>query len=119
MFSLDAASAVPPFEQLKLQIIARVGTGELPPGAKLPTVRSLAAELGLAPNTVARAYRELEQQEVLETRGRLGSFVAATGDPVHRLAQAAAMAYADEVARLGLPPEEALALVTAALRARP
>lgn len=117
MFAIDLNSTVAPFEQLRLHIIEAVRSGELAPGAKLPTVRGLADELGLAPNTVARAYRELEQDEVIETRGRGGSFIAATGDTTHRHAQQAATAYADRAAQLGLTPDEALAIVTAALRA--
>jgi DNA-binding transcriptional regulator YhcF (GntR family) len=73
---IDTASAVPPFEQLRAQVAAMVSSGALPVGAKLPTVRQLAADLGLAPGTVARAYRELEADGVLATRGRHGTFVA-------------------------------------------
>ena len=53
--------------------------------------------LGLAANTVAKAYRALEQDEVIETRGRNGSFVSASGDSTHRQAQLAAAAYADRI----------------------
>lgn len=72
---LDAASAVPPFEQLRTRIAALVADGDLVHGARLPTVRQLAAELGLAANTVARSYRELEADGVLATQGRRGTFV--------------------------------------------
>ena len=54
MLRIDPKSATPPFEQLRLQFIEQVRSGELAAGAKLPTVRRLAADLGLAPNTVAR-----------------------------------------------------------------
>jgi DNA-binding transcriptional regulator YhcF (GntR family) len=117
MFAIDSDSPIAPFEQLKQQIFDAVRSGRLPSGAKLPTVRGLADELGLAPNTVARAYRELEHQEVLETRGRLGSFVAPSGDPTHRLAQSAATAFADRIADLGITTDDAIAIVTDALRA--
>jgi Predicted transcriptional regulators len=116
-FSIDAASATPPFEQLRVQVIEAVRAGELAPGTRLPTVRRLADDLGLAVNTVARAYRELEGDEVIVTRGRNGSFVAETGDATHRKAQQAASAYAERVAQLDIPADEALAIVTAALRA--
>lgn len=79
---LDDTSMVPPFEQLRSQIARLASTGELSPGAKLPTVRQLAADLGLAANTVARAYRELEADGVLTTEGRRGTFVSRTGEPV-------------------------------------
>lgn len=115
LLSIDSTSATPPFEQLRAQVTAAVRAGTLMPGTKLPTVRALAGQLGLANNTVARAYRELEHDEVLETRGRLGTFVAATGDGPHRQAQLAAIVFADRVRRLGIDPLEALSLVTAAL----
>jgi DNA-binding transcriptional regulator YhcF (GntR family) len=113
--TVDAMSTTPPFEQIRLQVIESVRTGALVPGDKLPTVRRLAEDLGLAPNTVARSYRALEQDEVIETRGRLGSFVAATGDATHRQVQLAAVAYADRAKSLGMDADEALVIVRAAL----
>jgi DNA-binding transcriptional regulator YhcF (GntR family) len=74
--TLDASSAVPPYEQLRSRVAAQVHDGTLPAGAKLPTVRGLATDLGLAANTVAKAYRALEADGVIETRGRAGTFVA-------------------------------------------
>ena len=112
---VDSLSATPPFEQIRMQVIDAVRAGSLVPGDKLPTVRALADQLGLATNTVARSYRALEQDEVIETRGRLGSFVAATGDVTHRQLQRAAVAYADRAKSLGVAPDEALAIVRAAL----
>jgi DNA-binding transcriptional regulator YhcF (GntR family) len=112
---VDPDSSVPPFEQLRTGIRDAVASGTLAAGARLPTVRALAEELGLAANTVARAYRELETDGLIETRGRLGSFVSATGSPAEREAQRAARAYADRTASLGIPPSDALALVAAAL----
>ncbi len=113
--TIDSTSATPPFEQLRMQLIEAVRSGELAAGTRLPPVRALAADLGLATNTVARAYRALERDEVIETRGRNGSFVASTGDATHRQAQLAAIVYADRVTGLGVDPAEALALVAAAL----
>jgi DNA-binding transcriptional regulator YhcF (GntR family) len=115
-FGIDEESAVPPFEQVKHQVIEKVRSGELPAGAKLPTVRHLADELGLAANTVARAYRELEHAEVIETRGRNGSYVAASGDGTTRQLQLAAAAFAERVRELDADPELALGLAAAALR---
>jgi DNA-binding transcriptional regulator YhcF (GntR family) len=114
--SIDADSSVPPFEQLRVQFLALTQSGELAAGAKLPTVRALAEQLGLAAGTVARSYRELEALGIIETRGRAGSFVAASGDAGHRAAQLAARSYADSILRLGIDQDEALALVAAALR---
>ena len=115
---IDQHSPTAPYEQLRVQVIEGVRAGVLSPGDRLPTVRRLADDLGLAPNTVARAYRELEQDEVIETRGRLGSFIAATGDATHKQAQLAAVAYAERMRVLGLPAEQALAIVRAALGIR-
>ena len=112
---VDAESSVPPFEQVRTGIRDAVEAGDLAAGAKLPTVRGLADALGLAANTVARAYRELEGDGVIETRGRSGSFVAATGSPSHQAAQRAARDYAERIRSLGVSPDEALALARAAL----
>ena len=109
MIDLDSTSSTPPFEQIRSQLAAHVQEGALQPGDRLPTVRRLAEDLGVAVNTVARAYRELEQAGVIETRGRGGSFV--TGDQVTRRAKAAAAAYLAETKALGLSAAEALALV--------
>jgi DNA-binding transcriptional regulator YhcF (GntR family) len=113
---IDAGSPVPPYEQVRLRIAALAADGALPAGAKLPPVRRLAADLGLAVNTVARAYRELEQAGLVETHGRAGTVVTAraTGTPVQ--AQAEARRYVDATRALGVPPETALELVRAALQ---
>ncbi|MEJ7794237.1 MAG: GntR family transcriptional regulator [Nocardioides sp.] len=100
-----------PFDQLRSQIARRAASGDLPPGTKLPTVRGLATELGLAPNTVARAYRELEADGVVVTEGRRGTFVAATPASSSTDARAAAADYVAVVRRLGLARAEATRLV--------
>ncbi len=109
MLSIDPDSAVAPYEQVREQLRAQVDRGDLTPGSRLPTVRALAGELGLATNTVARAYRELESLGVVETRGRAGTVVAGPG--VDRAAREAAAAYVDQVRALGLGPEDGLDLV--------
>lgn len=73
---IDTTSPVPPYRQLADQVLAMVANGQLRVDQRLPTVRQLAADLGLANGTVARAYRALEEAGVLETRGRRGTFVA-------------------------------------------
>jgi DNA-binding transcriptional regulator YhcF (GntR family) len=112
---VDPSSATPPFEQLRTGVIEQIRGGRLAAGAKLPTVRGLAEQLGVAANTVARAYRELEADGFIETRGRSGSFVAAQGDAAERAAQQAARAYADRVQALGVDAATALRFVEAAL----
>jgi DNA-binding transcriptional regulator YhcF (GntR family) len=112
---LDAAS--PPFEQIRTQIADQARAGALPAGTRLPTVRHLADELGVAPGTVARAYKELEADRVIETRGRNGTFVSVGGDAVAREAFAAAVEFVTRLRRLGLGRAEAIAQVTAAFDA--
>ncbi len=118
LFTIDSGSDLPPFEQLRRQVIEAVRSGALEPGSKLPTVRSLAGELGLAANTVARAWRELEVDEVIETRGRLGSFIAPTGDATGKQAQLAAIAYAERIRSLGIDAPAGLEFVKSALGLR-
>lgn len=113
--AVDPAAAAPPYEQVRSQIEARTVAGELPAGERLPTVRALAGELGLAVNTVARAYRELEQAGVITTRGRQGTFVALRGADVEREARIAAEDYARRVRALEIDPERAVALVRQAV----
>ena len=113
--TIDPASAVPTFLQLRTQLIDRVRSGELKPGTRIPTVRALAGELGIAPNTVAKAYRQLEEDGILETRGRNGSFVSPQGGAAERKAQEAAAEYAARVRKLGIAPDEALRYVADAL----
>jgi DNA-binding transcriptional regulator YhcF (GntR family) len=76
---IDARSPVPPFEQLRLQITALIEHGALADGQRLPTVRQLAADLGAAPGTVARTYKEMERRGLIESRGRHGTRVAMRG----------------------------------------
>ena len=116
--TIDADSATAPFEQVRTQIATAVAAGQLSAGTKLPTVRRLAADLGLAANTVARAYRELEADSVIATYGRRGTFVRSevVDDPtVHSsaadTARAAATDYVHTVRQLGLNSQEALRLV--------
>jgi DNA-binding transcriptional regulator YhcF (GntR family) len=107
----------PPYEQLRSQIAEQARSGVLPVGHRLPTVRGLAQQLGLAANTVAKAYRTLEADGVVATRGRNGTFVAAAGDAAAREAAEAAQTYARRVRRLGLDRDAAHAAVVEALRA--
>ncbi|MEW1753661.1 GntR family transcriptional regulator [Streptomyces angustmyceticus] len=74
---VDTTSPVPPYEQIRAQLAALITTGRLAEGERLPTVRQLATDLGLAPGTVARAYRELETAHLIRTRRGAGTRVAA------------------------------------------
>jgi GntR family transcriptional regulator len=116
--SIAADSSTAPFEQIRTQIAAAVAAGRLTAGTRLPTVRLLAADLGLAANTVARAYRELESDAVITTHGRRGTFVRsevvdepATHSHAADRARASAADYVRTVRRLGLSSQEAVRLV--------
>jgi DNA-binding transcriptional regulator YhcF (GntR family) len=118
---IDAASAVPPYEQLRSQIADMIASGVVPEGSRLPTIRQLARDLGLADGTVARAYRELEREGWLEAQRRHGSFArkpeAARADDAARAVSDAASAFALRVAQTGADRRQALAAVRAALDA--
>jgi DNA-binding transcriptional regulator YhcF (GntR family) len=102
---------VPPYEQLRAQLARQIQKRVLAVGTRLPTIRRLAADLGLAVNTVGRAYRDLEEAGLIETRGRAGSFVSAAGEQARR----AARDYAAVIASVGIDPAEAIRIVQAAL----
>lgn len=114
---IDIDDSAPPYEQVRARISEQARSGALPVGYRLPTVRGLAGALGLAANTVAKAYRALEADGVIETRGRNGTFVAAAGSAADRELASAAQAFAERARRLGLGEDVALAAVRDALRA--
>lgn len=115
---IDPSSSVPPYEQLRVQILDAANDGSLPVGTRLPPVRTLAGHLGVAVNTVARAYRELEQAHIVVTRSRAGTVVAAAGDEARRKAAEGAAEYARLIKANGLTEEEAVSYLRAALRRR-
>lgn len=122
LVTIDTNSPTPPFEQLRVAIRRMVAIGALPVGARVPTVRQLASDLGIAPGTVQRAYRELEVEGVLEPRGRHGTRVKQAPRPpdvaiVHRRIRDAAATYAAVAAELGLSAETAKRHVEEALGA--
>ena len=114
--TVDVGSAIPPYEQIRSQIAAYVDGGLLTSGARLPAIRALAADLGVAVGTVARAYTELETAGLVTSRRRTGTVVTARppARPQTELHRAAA-----ELARLahedGVDGETVLAMVRAAL----
>lgn len=114
---IDATSTTPPFEQVRAHIAGLIASGELAAGTKLPTVRHLAADLGLAVNTAARVYRELEADGLIATQGRRGSFVSSrvtvpgSRSDVAVRAREAASEFTRTSRRLGMSEAEALRLV--------
>jgi GntR family transcriptional regulator len=79
-FMLDPATGVPAYRQIIDQILGAIASGTLRGGDQLPTVRQAAVDLSVNPNTVVRAYRELEIRGVLTTQQGLGTFI--TREPV-------------------------------------
>lgn len=84
-FSTDTKSGVPLYRQIIEQVKVGVGRGHLGPGDQLPTVRQLAVDLSINPNTVIRAYRELEIEGVLETHQGSGTFVSSQKVEINEL----------------------------------
>ncbi|WP_284294915.1 GntR family transcriptional regulator [Luteimicrobium album] len=115
---IDPASPTPPFEQLRRQVVAHVEAGRLAPGDKLPPIRGLATDLGLAAGTVARAYRELEAEGVVVTRRRAGTVVADAALAVTTRVQRAAADLAAVAHEAGLDDGAVVDIVRAALRSR-
>lgn len=116
MLHIDSAGDRAPFDQVRLGVIELIADGKLLVGARIPTVRALATELGLAANTVARSYRELETAGVIETRGRHGSFVKAGPDARIGAAQQAAFEFVKTVRELGIDDDSVVELVRGVLR---
>lgn len=114
---VDLASGVPPYEQIRSQVLAHAAAGRLRAGDRLPTIRALATDLGVAAGTVARAYRELEASGVVTTRRRTGTVVAdgapATDDALGRSARV----FVATARAAGLGDEAVLDLVRGALLA--
>ena len=112
---IDLTSGVPPYEQIRLQVLAHVSAGRLSPGDRLPTIRALATDLGVAAGTVARAFRELEQAGVVTTRRRTGTVVAAGAPTTDGTVRRAAGHFVATARAAGLSDEEALDAVSGAL----
>ncbi len=112
--TVDVLDPTPPYEQLRRQLADLIGSGVLSPGDRLPPVRQLAADLGLAAGTVARTYRELEQAGYVRSRRGGGTRVAATAPspttPQRALEEAAA-SYLERARALGVAPTDAVATV--------
>ena len=106
--ALDPDSAEPVFAQICSAIRVDVTSGRLAAGVRLPTTRALAAELDVAVNTVAKAYRELELEGVVEGRGRHGTYVMDLADTA---AERETMRFVTTMCNLGVTREETLALV--------
>ena len=113
MIVIDTASAVPPFEQVRSQLEAAITGGTLSTGERLPSVRQLAADLRLAPGTVARAYAALETAGYVQTRRGAGTRVAARGPDADNASRVLphARTYVAAAQGAGLTLDEALAAI--------
>ena len=121
--TIDPGGSVPPYEQLRQQLDELISTGVLVDGQRLPSVRQLAADLTLAPGTVARAYSELEEGGLVQSRRGAGTRVTAPTTLINEDArQGRLMELVDEVTRhasaLGMSPESAAAMLEQAMRRR-
>jgi DNA-binding transcriptional regulator YhcF (GntR family) len=117
---VDIRDPTPPYEQLRRQLAGLVGSGVLTPGDRLPPVRQVAADLGLAVGTVARAYRELEAAGLVRTRRGGGTRVRELDRPEAetrrtRQLREDAEALVSRARRAGATDDEVRAAVTAAL----
>jgi GntR family transcriptional regulator len=110
LFAPNPSSGVPVYLQLMEQVKHAIETGALRPGEQLPATRKVAEDLVMNPNTVAKAYRELEHEGVIELRKGLGAFVAdngttKAGDLVRR-AQPVLRSAMDRMVEIGLGEEQ-------------
>jgi DNA-binding transcriptional regulator YhcF (GntR family) len=115
---IDLEDPTPPYEQLRRQFALYIETGQLLPDERLPPLRQLARDLGLAAGTVARAYRELEGAGLIRSRRGAGTRVLALALPQaasqHRLDEAA-LVYAQTTRALGMTPAQARQALETAL----
>lgn len=116
LIHLSQSDGVPIYLQIVNQIKYLVGSGRLEPGEELPPIRALAERLLVNPNTVARAYRELEQAGVVEMRRTAGTFVSATKSPLARKEKLRVLgeridALLAEAKQMGVPVEELIELL--------
>jgi GntR family transcriptional regulator len=120
ILKLNPASGVPIYLQLMEQIKFAVGSGALRPGEQLPGIRKMAETLVMNPNTVAKAYRELEHEGLIEVRHGAGAFVAERkdlGQLADRMRKASPIMQeaVEKLRALGLSEEEVRRLLEAAL----
>ena len=120
-FTLNFSSGVPIYRQIVQLISGKILSGALAPGDRIPSIRDVTAELNVNPNTVAKAYRELELGGLIETRRGMGCFVAETAGAKPRLARTEKRSRLDELyaalvtsaGMMGISEREAVAYLAA------
>jgi GntR family transcriptional regulator len=121
-FRIDARSGVPPYLQIAQQVRQSVRLGLLREGDQLPTVKEVVAQVAINPNTVLKAYRELEHEGIAEGRPGIGTFVTRSFDGrppgAHKRLQADLARWVARAQEAGLDDEDIAALFDAARRAR-
>src|SRR5438309_2370544 len=115
-FKLDPRSGVPVYRQIQDQIRFGIASGLLNPGEQLPTVRALAVELSINPNTVIKAYTELEREGILTTEQGTGTFIAPQGTPLPKAERRAKLEslcgeFLAQAARYGFSPGEVIQMI--------
>ena len=120
-FSLNFSSGVPIYKQIVQLLSGKILSGALPPGEKIPSIRDVTAELNVNPNTVAKAYRELELAGLIETRRGMGCFVSQRPDSRLQLSEEEKLSRLDELyaalvtsaGMLGITEQDAAAYLAA------
>lgn len=129
---LETASGIPFYRQIIQQIEWASASGTLKPGERLPTIRALAITLKINPNTIAKAYAELELRGVVKTQVGCGTFVldknaagetetageGADADKINTRSSQAAERFIAELASLGIPPSKAADIIQSFLEER-
>lgn len=113
VLTLDPDTTEPPFRQLKAQIVEGIHRGKLTPGTRMPAIRAMAADVGVAARTAAKVYSELEDAGLLEGRGRSGTYVT-DPDLTTAVLTRAAEEFAERAAGSGFTVDEAIAAVRVA-----
>ncbi len=118
--TVDTSDPTPPYEQLRRQLAGLIQSAALPPGDLLPPLRQLAADLGLAVGTVARAYRELESAGLVTSRRGGGTRVSATAPSLpdserRRLLHNHARDFVRQAALLGADEQQIMSAISQAL----
>ena len=120
-FTLDAANGTPIYRQIIQQIEYAILSGRMRPGDRLPTIRSLAVELKTNPNTIARAYNELEIRGILATQVGSGTFISdkkpvMEDDSLNRKIREVIGRFVQEMRDLGVEKREMVKLIEAFIK---
>lgn len=112
---MEFKAALPIYLQVKMMIKRDIVTGELQPGAKMPSVRDMALQFTINPNTVSRVYRELEQEGICYTKRGMGTFVTEEKEKVEKLREEMARElmsqFLNGMNQLGISREEAILMI--------